>query len=66
MEVFTMYNTEFKPCLRVMVVSDIHIKDEHSAERERFEKAIRDAYSIAKSNKYYQTDKVKSNLHSHF
>ena len=49
-----MYNTEFKPCLRVMVVSDIHIKDEHSAERERFEKAIRDAYSIAKSNKYYQ------------
>ncbi len=49
-----MYNTEFKPCLRAMIVSDIHIKDEHSVERERFEKAIRDAYSIARSNKYYQ------------
>lgn len=49
-----MYNTEFKPCLRFMVVSDIHIRDEHSVERERFEKAIRDAYSIAKSNKHYQ------------
>lgn len=49
-----MYNTDFKPCLRFMVVSDIHIKDEHSVERERFEKAIRDAYAIAKSNKHYQ------------
>lgn len=49
-----MNNTEIKPCLRFMVVSDIHIRDEHSVERERFEKAIRDAYSIARSNKYYQ------------
>lgn len=49
-----MNNTEFKPCLRAMIVSDIHIKDEHSVERERFEKAIRDAYSIARSNPYYQ------------
>ena len=49
-----MNNTEIKPCLRFMVVSDIHIQDEHSVERERFEKAIRDAYSIARSNKYYQ------------
>ena len=49
-----MNNTEFQPCLRFMVVSDIHIQDEHSVERERFEKAIRDAYSIARSNKYYQ------------
>lgn len=48
-----MNNTEFKPCLRFMVVSDIHIKDEHTVERERFEKAIRNAYAIAKSNKDY-------------
>lgn len=48
-----MNNTEFKPCLRFMVVSDIHIKDEHTVERERFEKAIRDAYTIARSNKNY-------------
>ena len=44
-----MNNTEIKPCLRFMVVSDIHIQDEHSVERERFEKAIRDAYSIARA-----------------
>ncbi len=48
-----MENKEFKPCLRFMVVSDIHIKDEPSVERERFQKAIQFAYSIAKSNDNY-------------
>ncbi len=48
-----MSNTEFKPCLRFMVVSDIHIKDEPSVERERFQKAIRDAYAIARGNESY-------------
>ncbi len=48
-----MNNTEFKPCLRFMVVSDIHIEDEDSVERERFQKAICDAYAIARSNESY-------------
>ncbi len=44
----------FKPVLRFMVVSDIHIKDYESPERERFAKAIRDAYKIARSSDSYK------------
>lgn len=43
----------FIPVLRFMVVSDIHIRDEHSVERERFEKAIRIANRIAAGNERY-------------
>ncbi len=44
----------FKPVLRFMVVSDIHYKDERSAERERFETAIQKAYEIAQSSETYK------------
>ena len=44
----------FVPVLRFMAVSDIHIKDEPSVERERFEKAIKYAYRIAKSSQTYK------------
>ena len=44
---------DFIPSLRFMVVSDIHIKDEPTVERERFAAAIRDAYKIAKSSDSY-------------
>ncbi len=49
-----MNNTDFKPCLRFMVVSDVHIEDEPTVERERFQKAICDAYAIAKSDENYK------------
>lgn len=45
---------KFTPVLRFMAVSDIHIKDEPSIERERFEKAIKYAYRIAKSSETYK------------
>lgn len=45
----------FKPVLRFMVVSDIHIKDDPAcAERARFAKAIRSAYKIAASSESYK------------
>lgn len=45
---------DFNPILRFMVVSDIHIKDKETVERERFAKAIRDAYSIAEKGETYK------------
>jgi len=44
----------FKPVLRFMVVSDIHYKDEHSVERDRFRNAIQYAYEIAESSETYK------------
>lgn len=44
----------FIPVLRFMVVSDIHIRDEHSVERERFAKAIDIANRIADSDSLYK------------
>ena len=45
----------FKPVLRFMVVSDIHIKDnEDCVERERFAQAIQQAYKIAESSDSYK------------
>lgn len=44
----------FEPVLRFMVVSDVHIKDEESVERERFAKAIKDAYAIAEKGETYK------------
>lgn len=52
MEVIIM--DKFVPVLRFMVVSDIHIKDEPSAERERFANAIKYAYRIAKTSDSYK------------
>lgn len=44
----------FKPAIRFMVVSDIHLKDEPTVERERFAKAIKCAYRISKNHENYK------------
>lgn len=43
----------FTPVLRFMVVSDVHIHDEEDVERERFTKAIRDAYALSEADAAY-------------
>ena len=46
---------EFKPGLRFMACSDIHIKDDPDCpERARFRKAIRCAYRIAAQSETYK------------
>lgn len=45
---------KFNPVLRFMVVSDIHIEDRETVERERFAKAIKDAYAIAQKGETYK------------
>ncbi len=45
---------DFKPIIRFAVMSDIHLKDEHTVEHDRFVKGINDAYKIAESNPAYQ------------
>ena len=49
-----MNSKSFTPVLRFMVVSDIHIKDYPSPERERFEKAIQYAYRIVRGSDSYK------------
>ncbi len=49
-----MLQKDFKPVLRFMVVSDVHIKDEHCVEEERLEKAIRIAYRLAEGSENYK------------
>ena len=47
---------DFRPCLRFMVVSDIHYKDEPGVENERFEKAIKIAYRLSGEQEYKNLD----------
>ena len=49
-----MLDKDFKPTVRFMVVSDIHIKDEDCIEEQRFDSALKYAYSIAKSSDSYK------------
>ena len=49
-----MSNSDFTPSVRFMVVSDVHIKDEPSVERERFDNALKTAYRIAESSDTYK------------
>lgn len=49
-----MSNEKFEPIIRFVVMSDVHIKDVHSTERDRFRKGISDAYKIAQSSKNYK------------
>ncbi len=49
-----MCDEKFTPVIRFAVMSDIHIKDEHTVERERMEKGIIDAYKIAESHSEYK------------
>ncbi len=48
-----MLQKDFKPVLRFMVVSDVHIKDEQCVEEERLIKAIRIANRLAESSESY-------------
>ena len=50
------FDKDFSPVLRFMVVSDVHYKNEHSAERERMEKAIKTAYELSDGEKYSKLD----------
>ena len=49
-----MFNEKFSPIIRFAVMSDIHLKDEPSAESERFKKGIADAYKIARNGETYK------------
>ena len=44
----------FEPVLRFAVMSDIHVEDDHTVERERFAKAIQYAYDIAGESASYK------------
>ena len=46
-----MLQKDFKPILRFMVTSDVHIKDEPCIEEERLEKAIKRVYQLCEENK---------------
>ncbi len=50
-----MCSEKFEPVIRFAVMSDIHIKDEHTVERDRMIKGIKDAYKIAESGETYKS-----------
>lgn len=50
------FDSNFKPVLRFMVVSDVHYRDEHSVERERMELAIKTAYRLSDAEEYSKLD----------
>lgn len=49
-----MNNEKFTPVIRFAVMSDIHLKDTHEVEHDRFIKGINDAYKIAQSSEEYK------------
>jgi hypothetical protein len=49
----------FKPILRFIAMSDIHYKDEHTVERDRFELALKTTYAYAdESDAYKRLDAI--------
>ena len=50
-----MANEIFKPVIRFIAMSDVHLKDEHSVEHDRLVKAIKDAYKIAQAHPTYKS-----------
>ncbi|MBQ2904815.1 MAG: metallophosphoesterase [Clostridia bacterium] len=50
------FDSNFRPVLRFMVVSDVHYRDEHSVERERMELAIKTAYRLSEAEEYSKLD----------
>ena len=50
------FDRDFNPVLRFMVVSDVHYKDEHSAERERMELALKTANTLSEKEEYSKLD----------
>ncbi len=49
-----MFDKSFKPVLRFMVVSDVHLKDEPCIEDERLIKAIKIAYRLSEESESYK------------
>ena len=49
------FDINFKPTVRFMVISDIHIKDDPCIEEERLEKAINIAYRLSDSDSRYNS-----------
>ncbi len=49
-----MFQKNFKPVLRFMVVSDVHLKDEPCIEDERLDKAFKIAYRLAEESDSYK------------
>ena len=49
-----MFQKDFKPALRFMVVSDIHYKDEPCVEEERMAKALQIAYRLSEESESYK------------
>ena len=49
-----MLQKDFKPVLRFMVTSDVHIKDESCIEEERLEKAIKRVYQLCEESENYK------------
>ena len=49
-----MLQKDFKPILRFMVTSDVHIKDEDCIEEERLEKAIKRVYQLCEESESYK------------
>ncbi len=53
-----MFEKNFNPVLRFLVVSDVHYEDERTVERERMEKALETAYRLAEGQDYNKLDAV--------
>lgn len=51
-----MFDKEFSPVLRFMVISDVHVKDEHTIERDRMVQAIKTAYRLSEESSYNKLD----------
>ena len=49
-----MFQKNFKPALRFMVVSDVHYKDEPCVEEERMAKALQIAYRLSEESESYK------------
>ncbi|MGN1315929.1 MAG: metallophosphoesterase [Acutalibacteraceae bacterium] len=49
-----MFQKDFKPILRFMVVSDVHYKDEECIEEERMASAIKTAYKLSEESDSYK------------
>ncbi len=49
-----MFRKDFKPVLRFMVVSDVHLKDDPCVEDERLDKAFKIAYRLAEESETYK------------
>ncbi len=52
------FDKDFKPVLRFLVVSDIHYGDEHAAEYDRMQTALKTAYELSEKEEYSKLDAV--------